>query len=93
MRTVINPLITLFFPFFILLINANITLLQNDAACVNEYFNDSEIKENQDKSSEDPIYKGYKAVLDSKSTDETLVSSCFINVLSKQAHQNCLWLM
>jgi hypothetical protein len=26
------------------------------------------------KSSEDPIYKGYKAVLDSKSTDETLVS-------------------
>ncbi|PPS02859.1 hypothetical protein GOBAR_AA17798 [Gossypium barbadense] len=40
--------------------------------CVNEYFNDPEIKENQDKSSEDPIYKGYKAVLDSKSIDETL---------------------
>ena len=67
--------------------------MQNGAVCVNEYFNDYEIKENQDKSSEDPIYKGYKAVLDSKSTDETLVSSCFINVLSKLALQNCLWLM
>ncbi|XWS49588.1 hypothetical protein CRYUN_Cryun12cG0015800 [Craigia yunnanensis] len=47
-------------------------LAKSIEACVNEYFNDSEIKENHDKSSEDPIYKGYKAVLDSKSTDETL---------------------
>ncbi|XVF13598.1 hypothetical protein REPUB_Repub08aG0221400 [Reevesia pubescens] len=47
-------------------------LAKSIQSCVNEYFNDSEIKENQDKSSEDPIYKGYKAVLDSKSTDETL---------------------
>ncbi|XP_022757548.1 aluminum-activated malate transporter 12-like [Durio zibethinus] len=47
-------------------------LAKSIEACVNEYFNDSEIKENQDKSSEDPIYKGYKAVLDSKSIDETL---------------------
>ncbi|KAE8730858.1 Aluminum-activated malate transporter 12 [Hibiscus syriacus] len=47
-------------------------LAESIEACVNEYFNDSEIKENQEKSSEDPIYKGYKAVLDSKSTDETL---------------------
>ncbi|XWS49237.1 hypothetical protein CRYUN_Cryun13aG0146800 [Craigia yunnanensis] len=47
-------------------------LAKSIEACVNEYFNDSEIKENRDKSSEDPIYKGYKAVLDSKSTDETL---------------------
>ncbi|XP_022737548.1 aluminum-activated malate transporter 12-like [Durio zibethinus] len=47
-------------------------LAKSIEACVNEYFNGSEIKENQDKSSEDPIYKGYKAVLDSKSTDETL---------------------
>ncbi|GMJ06050.1 aluminum-activated, malate transporter 12, quick-activating anion channel 1 [Hibiscus trionum] len=47
-------------------------LAKSIEACVNEYFNDSEIKENQEKSSEDPIYKGYKAVLDSKSTDETL---------------------
>ncbi|MBA0718571.1 hypothetical protein Golax_006314 [Gossypium laxum] len=47
-------------------------LAKSIEACVNEYFNDSELKENQEKSSEDPIYKGYKAVLDSKSTDETL---------------------
>ncbi|KAG4134783.1 hypothetical protein ERO13_D08G178300v2 [Gossypium hirsutum] len=47
-------------------------LAKSIEACVNEYFNDPEIKENQDKSSEDPIYKGYKAVLDSKSIDETL---------------------
>ncbi|KAH1074922.1 hypothetical protein J1N35_027250 [Gossypium stocksii] len=47
-------------------------LAKSIEACVNEYFNDSELKENQEKSPEDPIYKGYKAVLDSKSTDETL---------------------
>ncbi|KAB2070631.1 hypothetical protein ERO13_A08G158000v2 [Gossypium hirsutum] len=47
-------------------------LAKSIEACVNEYFNDPEIKENQDKSSEGPIYKGYKAVLDSKSIDETL---------------------
>ncbi|XVF51958.1 hypothetical protein PTKIN_Ptkin04bG0226000 [Pterospermum kingtungense] len=47
-------------------------LAKSIEACVNQYFNDSEIKENRDNSSEDPIYKGYKAVLDSKSTDETL---------------------
>ncbi|KAH1106540.1 hypothetical protein J1N35_010308 [Gossypium stocksii] len=47
-------------------------LAKSIEACVNEYFNSPEIKENQDKSSEDPIYKGYKAVLDSKSIDETL---------------------
>ncbi|XP_027360560.1 aluminum-activated malate transporter 12 isoform X3 [Abrus precatorius] len=41
-------------------------------ACVNEYFY-GEIEGSVDmKLSEDPIYKGYKAVLDSKSTDETL---------------------
>lgn len=47
-------------------------LAKSIQACVNEYFVDSDTEENQDKSSEDPIYKGYKAVLDSKSTDETL---------------------
>ncbi|WVZ10624.1 hypothetical protein V8G54_015154 [Vigna mungo] len=40
--------------------------------CVGEYFNDSEESTCQDDSSEDPIYKGYKAILDSKATDETL---------------------
>jgi len=46
----------------------------NTAACVNEYFN-GEVEVSRDiKSSEGPIYKGYRAVLDSKSTDETLVS-------------------
>ncbi|KAF5729688.1 Aluminum-activated malate transporter 12 [Tripterygium wilfordii] len=41
-------------------------------ACVNEYFSDSITEESQEKPSEDPIYEGYKAVLDSKSQDETL---------------------
>ncbi|KAI9089271.1 hypothetical protein K1719_029550 [Acacia pycnantha] len=41
-------------------------------ACVNEYFY-GEMEASEDiKSSEDPIYKGYKAVLDSKFIDETL---------------------
>ncbi|XP_028184430.1 aluminum-activated malate transporter 12-like [Glycine soja] len=41
--------------------------------CVREYFYDSakEATEDDD-SSEDPIYEGYKAVLDSKANDETL---------------------
>lgn len=41
-------------------------------ACVNEYFREEENEVTTDESSEDPIYKGYKAVLDSKSIDETL---------------------
>ncbi|MED6106925.1 hypothetical protein PIB30_009225 [Stylosanthes scabra] len=44
-------------------------------ACVDEYFyGDTEASSENINSSdaEDPIYKGYKAVLDSKSTDETL---------------------
>lgn len=52
-------------------------LAKSIEACVNEYFNANaeEVKINlMDKPSddEDPIYKGYKAVLDSKSVDETL---------------------
>ncbi|XP_047328266.1 aluminum-activated malate transporter 12 [Impatiens glandulifera] len=48
-------------------------LAKSIQACVNEYFNEDEKEERQDKSlSEDPIYKGYKSVLDSKSIDETL---------------------
>lgn len=41
---------------------------------VNEYFNEATALDaiDEEKSSEDPVYKGYKAVLDSKSTDETL---------------------
>ncbi|XP_027360557.1 aluminum-activated malate transporter 12 isoform X1 [Abrus precatorius] len=47
-------------------------LAKSIEACVNEYFY-GEIEGSVDmKLSEDPIYKGYKAVLDSKSTDETL---------------------
>lgn len=53
----------------------NTSKTSDDAACVDEYFNDAEKEVAQDKSLEDPIYKGYKAVLDSKSIDETLVSS------------------
>ncbi|KAL7166897.1 hypothetical protein ACSBR2_037543 [Camellia fascicularis] len=40
--------------------------------CVKEYFREEEKEVTTDESSEDPIYKGYKAVLDSKSIDETL---------------------
>ncbi|KAK9144454.1 hypothetical protein Sjap_004357 [Stephania japonica] len=51
-------------------------LARSIEACINEYFRDSEINEDRSSSSsseeEDPIYKGYKVVLDSKSTDETL---------------------
>lgn len=39
-----------------------------------EYFSEVE-KEAPEDQSEDPIYKGYKNVLDSKPQDETLVSS------------------
>ncbi|KAG4973103.1 hypothetical protein AAZX31_11G041600 [Glycine max] len=47
-------------------------LAKSIEACVNEYFY-GEIEGSGDmKLSEDPIYKGYKAVLDSKSIDETL---------------------
>ncbi|CAN4076042.1 unnamed protein product [Withania somnifera] len=43
-------------------------------ACVNEYFTDEEQQKAKENSSdlEDPIYNGYKTVLDSKSFDETL---------------------
>ncbi|KAJ9152623.1 hypothetical protein P3X46_026170 [Hevea brasiliensis] len=49
-------------------------LAKSIEACVNEYFSDEEKEAIQDKSSEDPIYKGYKNVLDSKSQDETLAT-------------------
>ncbi|CAN4099765.1 unnamed protein product [Withania somnifera] len=44
-------------------------------ACTKEYFSDNEEQEKAREYSmemEDPIYKGYKAVIDSKSSDETL---------------------
>ncbi|XP_022893684.1 aluminum-activated malate transporter 12-like [Olea europaea var. sylvestris] len=47
-------------------------LAKSIEACVNEYFSNEETSDTTNKSSEDPIDKGYKAVLDSKSTDETL---------------------
>ncbi|GMQ04402.1 hypothetical protein CsSME_00049830 [Camellia sinensis var. sinensis] len=47
-------------------------LAKSFEACVNEYFREEEKEVTTDESSEDPIYKGYKAVLDSKSIDETL---------------------
>lgn len=47
-------------------------LAKSIAACVDEYFSDGEPDGGKDKSMEDPIYENYKAVLDSKSTDETL---------------------
>lgn len=56
------------------------------AACVYEYFREEELEVAKDQSLEDPIYKGYKAVLDSKSYDETLVSSIYI-LYSNNLHQ------
>ncbi|XP_071692334.1 aluminum-activated malate transporter 14-like [Rutidosis leptorrhynchoides] len=41
-------------------------------ACVDKYFTDEESDIEIDETMEDPIYKNYKPVLDSKSTDETL---------------------
>lgn len=43
-------------------------------ACVKEYFEEEEKDKETSDSSEDMIYDGYKTVLDSKSTDEALVS-------------------
>ncbi|KAJ4958260.1 hypothetical protein NE237_025371 [Protea cynaroides] len=47
-------------------------LARSIQACVNEYFQESESQVIENKLSEDPTYKDYKAVLDSKSSDETL---------------------
>ncbi|XP_060178428.1 aluminum-activated malate transporter 12-like isoform X2 [Lycium barbarum] len=49
-------------------------LAKSIEACVNEYFSDEEQQKARENSSdlEDPIYNGYKTVLDSKSFDETL---------------------
>ncbi|KAK4729086.1 hypothetical protein R3W88_022074 [Solanum pinnatisectum] len=49
-------------------------LAKSIEACVNEYFSDEEQQKAKEDSSdlEDPIYNGYKTVLDSKSFDETL---------------------
>ncbi|KAI3812733.1 hypothetical protein L1987_17445 [Smallanthus sonchifolius] len=47
-------------------------LAKSIEACVNKYFTDEESDIEIDNISDDPIYKNYKAVLDSKSTDETL---------------------
>ncbi|KAL3499866.1 hypothetical protein ACH5RR_038959 [Cinchona calisaya] len=47
-------------------------LAKSIQACVNGYFTEEEPQTSNEESLEDPIYKGYKAVLDSKSTDETL---------------------
>lgn len=51
----------------------------NDAVCVDHYFSDSAAENGEDSSPDDPIYK---AVLDSKSTDETLVRIQILLVLS-----------
>ncbi|KAK7330882.1 hypothetical protein VNO77_25088 [Canavalia gladiata] len=49
-------------------------LAKSIEACVHEYFYGETEASGDKASSEDPIYKGYKAVLDSKSSDETLAS-------------------
>lgn len=53
-------------------------------ACVNEYFEEEEKDKEASDSSEDMIYNGYKTVLDSKSTDEALVSYLNRTFISQQ---------
>ncbi|KAF3449467.1 hypothetical protein FNV43_RR10195 [Rhamnella rubrinervis] len=48
------------------------SLAKSIEACVNEYFSEPEIQATYNKSTEDPICEGFKAVLDSKSNDETM---------------------
>lgn len=48
---------------------------------MNEYFYGEIEGSGYMKLSEDPIYKGYKAVLDSKSIDETLVRHWVSHIL------------
>ncbi|CAN1256650.1 Aluminum-activated malate transporter 12 [Linum perenne] len=56
--------------------NSTVNKLQGLAtsieACVNEYFREDDDDDDDKCDDEDPIYKGYKAVLDSKSIDEAL---------------------
>ncbi|KAJ0799012.1 putative aluminum-activated malate transporter [Helianthus annuus] len=56
--------------------NSTVTKIEGLAkaieACVDKYLTDEESDMEIDNTSDDPIYKNYKAVLDSKSTDETL---------------------
>ncbi|KAM0059805.1 putative aluminum-activated malate transporter [Helianthus debilis subsp. tardiflorus] len=56
--------------------NSTVTKIEGLAkaieACVHKYLTDEESEMQIDNTSDDPIYKNYKAVLDSKSTDETL---------------------
>jgi len=47
---------------------------KNHAVCITGYFYDSAKQATEGDSSENPIYEGYKAVLDSKVKDETLVT-------------------
>ncbi|PHT45588.1 Aluminum-activated malate transporter 12 [Capsicum baccatum] len=51
-------------------------LAKSIAVCINEYFSDNIQQQEKDAENsmemEDPIYKGYKTVLDSKSSDENL---------------------
>ncbi|XP_042504620.1 aluminum-activated malate transporter 12-like [Macadamia integrifolia] len=47
-------------------------LARSIEACVKEYFQEPESHGIEQNLPDDPIYKGYKAVLDSKSNDETL---------------------
>lgn len=44
------------------------------SACVSGYFNNEAPHINEDEPEKDPVYLGYKAILDSKSADETMVS-------------------
>ncbi|XP_048132053.1 aluminum-activated malate transporter 12-like [Rhodamnia argentea] len=47
-------------------------LARSIEACVNEYFSEVKPAEEGNEPTEDRIYKGYKAILDSKTSDETL---------------------
>ncbi|XP_018681146.2 aluminum-activated malate transporter 12 isoform X1 [Musa acuminata AAA Group] len=65
-------------------------LARSIEACVTEYFRDQ--TQDDGKSSKDQIYKGCRAVLDSKSSDESLVSGGFLQVLIYMLMWFCLWI-
>jgi hypothetical protein len=49
-------------------------------ACVNEYFRDQDKDDNDKQEARASIQIGYRAVLDSKSSDETLVSNSLFSI-------------
>lgn len=63
------------------------------SACVSGYFNNDAPHINEDEPEEDPVCLGYKAILDSKSTDETLVGFFMIGACTAQTTLQIHWFL